>query len=175
MILWNDFVIFLLNFCLIPKYSRLSLMMEGKDSFVNNCNVFTEDEIEEEIVEIPVEPIFYVSSVIGQGSLSDSFKITLHLDNTYSDIALSLPIGRTLFGQVSWRNSIHGMKFYIDTCTYSCGEFSIDLIKVRYDAQEKYIKIFFRNFSRKCTICVNQAFHNIILRTPVIPRYSMLW
>ena len=207
---------------MVPKYSRLSLMKkEAANSIVNNCNVFTENDIEEEIVEIAVDPIFYIGSVIGQGSLSDSFKITLHLDNSYSDTAITVVIGETLFTKINWTNSIAGMKFYIDKCTYACGGFSVDIIKVRYDGDIFYTKFFLflhqkfffkptillflhqilkfrkrffgkKNWCKKfgvkkvdhfLTVRENIIYRHIfsflilfaILRTLVIPIYSMLW
>jgi len=106
--------------------------MQQKDVFVNQCNVFDIADIEEEIVQIPVEPVFYTGSVIGLGSLSDSFKMSVHHDNTYLNSASTVGLGEILFTKINWKNSISKVKFYIDTCTYSCGTFSIDIVKVRY-------------------------------------------
>ena len=110
--------------------------MKENGSLVSNCNDFDVEDVKDEVVEIQAESIFYVGSVIGFGSLSDSFKMTIHLDNTYSTTAESLAFGEPLFTKINWRNSISGMKFYIDTCTYSCGKFAIEIIKVRFKVSQ---------------------------------------
>jgi len=123
----------------MPEYSSLDIM-KHTDTIINECNNFEEGDVEEEIVEIPVDLIFYMAdAVIGHGSLSDRFRMTLHEDNSYSDNGpITIALGSVLFTKINWISPIDKMSFYIDTCSYESEGYSIDIVKVR--ANKKSLK-----------------------------------
>jgi len=114
------------------EYSSL-VIMQQTDTIVNECNTFEEDDIEETVVEIPVDLTLYMTeAVIGHGSLSDRFRMTLHEDNTYSDNGpIVIALGSVLFTKINWISPIDKMSFYVDTCSYESEGYSIDIVKVR--------------------------------------------
>ena len=118
----------------MPEYSSL-VIMQHNDTIINECNTFEEDDVEEEVIEMPVDLIIYMTqAVIGHGSLSDRFKMTLHEDNTYSDNGpIVISLGNVLFTKITWISPIDKMSFYVDTCNYESEGHSIEIVKVRYD------------------------------------------
>ena len=112
--------------------SRYKAVQSGSNSFISPDHSIDKSSITESAVD-PPKGTMHVGGVVGEGSLSNGFEITMHPDDTYGPVLTGLALGRTLFVKVNWKTPLNGIEFYTDKCSYFCGTDeanSLDIIKV---------------------------------------------
>ena len=83
--------------------------------------------------DVTIQP-YNGAQIVGHGSLAAGFNIGIFADKLYQLQSDHITMGDFLFAKVEWLSPVSGIKFFVKTCSVSCGSntaHTIDIIKVR--------------------------------------------
>ena len=62
--------------------------------------------------------------------MDDQFSLDFYKNADLNEKIIEIIMGQVIFVKTEWSSPVTKLGFYVDTCQYSCGDNSIDIIKV---------------------------------------------